>query len=46
MVNEFRFGWVRDFSYAQQQPFALNQLAGELRARHSRPILPWAAACR
>jgi outer membrane receptor protein involved in Fe transport len=22
-VNEFRFGWVRDFSYAQQQPFGL-----------------------
>ena len=29
MVNEFRFGWVRDFSYAQQQPFALNQHAGD-----------------
>jgi hypothetical protein len=28
MVNEFRFGWVRDYSYAQQQPFALGQLAG------------------
>lgn len=28
MVNEFRFGWVRDFSYAQQQPFGLSQLAG------------------
>ncbi len=28
MVNEFRFGWVRDFSYAQQQPFSLNQSAG------------------
>ncbi|HZZ38592.1 MAG TPA: carboxypeptidase regulatory-like domain-containing protein [Acidobacteriaceae bacterium] len=28
MVNEFRFGWVRDYSYAQQQPFALSQLAG------------------
>jgi len=28
MVNEFRFGWVRDYSYAQQQPFALNQQAG------------------
>jgi outer membrane receptor protein involved in Fe transport len=28
MVNEFRFGWVRDFSYAQQQPFGLGQLAG------------------
>lgn len=29
MVNEFRFGWVRNFSYAQQQPFALNQTAGQ-----------------
>lgn len=28
MVNDFRFGWVRDYSYAQQQPFALNQMAG------------------
>jgi hypothetical protein len=28
MVNEFRFGWVRDFSYAQQQPFSLPQQAG------------------
>jgi hypothetical protein len=28
MVNEFRFGWVRDFSYAQQQPFTLSQMAG------------------
>jgi hypothetical protein len=28
MVNEFRFGWVRDFSYAQQQPFAQTQMAG------------------
>lgn len=28
MVNEFRFGWVRDYSYAQQQPFGLGQLAG------------------
>jgi hypothetical protein len=28
MVNEFRFGWVRDYSYAQQQPFALPQTAG------------------
>lgn len=28
MVNEFRFGWVRDFSYAQQQPFSLGQSAG------------------
>ena len=29
MVNDFRFGWVRDFSYAQQQPFALPQHAGD-----------------
>jgi hypothetical protein len=29
MVNEFRFGWVRDFSYAQQQPFSLTQYAGD-----------------
>lgn len=29
MVNEFRFGWVRNFSYAQQQPFTLNQTAGQ-----------------
>lgn len=28
MVNDFRFGWVRDFSYAQQQPFGLSQTAG------------------
>lgn len=29
MVNDFRFGWVRDFSYAQQQPFNLSQHAGD-----------------
>ncbi len=29
MVNDFRFGWVRDFSYAQQQPFTLTQQAGD-----------------
>jgi len=29
MVNEFRLGWVRDFSYAQQQPYTLNQFAGQ-----------------
>jgi hypothetical protein len=29
MVNEFRFGWVRDFSYAQQQPYTLTQYAGD-----------------
>jgi hypothetical protein len=28
MVNEFRFGWVRDYSYAQQQPFTQSQMAG------------------
>jgi outer membrane receptor protein involved in Fe transport len=28
MVNDFRFGWVRDYSYAQQQSFSLPQLAG------------------
>ena len=28
-VNDFRFGWVRDFSYAQQQPFSLSQQAGD-----------------
>ena len=28
MVNEFRFGWVRNYSYAQQQPFTLGQFAG------------------
>jgi hypothetical protein len=29
MVNDFRFGWVRDYSYAQQQPFNLTQHAGD-----------------
>ena len=28
MVNDFRFGWVRDFSHAVQQPFSLTQYAG------------------
>ncbi len=28
IVNEFRFGWVRDYSYAAQQPFGLPQMAG------------------
>lgn len=28
MVNDFRFGWVRDYSFAEQQPFTLSQLAG------------------
>jgi hypothetical protein len=29
MVNEFRFGWVRNFSDAAQQPFNLTQYAGD-----------------
>lgn len=29
MVNDFRFGWVRDYSHAVQQPFALSQTAGQ-----------------
>jgi hypothetical protein len=29
LVNDFRFGWVRDFSFAQQQPFSLSQSAGD-----------------
>lgn len=29
MVNDFRFGWVRDYSHAVQQPFGLNQTAGQ-----------------
>jgi Carboxypeptidase regulatory-like domain/TonB-dependent Receptor Plug Domain len=29
MVNEFRFGWVRDYSFAEQQPFSLGQMAGD-----------------
>ena len=29
MVNDFRLGWVRDFSYAQQQPYSLKQYAGD-----------------
>ncbi len=28
MVNEFRFGWVRNYSKAVQQPFNLTQTAG------------------
>ncbi|MBT9332701.1 TonB-dependent receptor [Paracidobacterium acidisoli] len=28
MVNDFRLGWVRDYSFASQQPFSLSQLAG------------------
>ena len=28
MVNDFRFGWVRDYSFAEQQPFGLSQRAG------------------
>ncbi len=29
MVNDFRFGWVRDYSHAVQQPFNLTQTAGQ-----------------
>ena len=28
-VNDFRFGWVRDYSHAVQQPFNLPETAGE-----------------
>jgi Carboxypeptidase regulatory-like domain/TonB-dependent Receptor Plug Domain len=28
-VNEFRFGWTRNYSFAAQQPFNLPQLAGD-----------------
>jgi hypothetical protein len=28
IVNDFRFGWVRDYSHAEQQPFNLPQTAG------------------
>ena len=29
ILNDFRFGWVRDYSYGQQQPFDLTQTAGQ-----------------
>jgi hypothetical protein len=29
MVNDFRFGWIRNFSFAEQDPFALTQYAGD-----------------
>lgn len=29
IVNDFRFGWVRDTSFGQQQPFTLTQTAGQ-----------------
>ena len=29
LVNDFRFGWVRNFSFAEQDPFALTQFAGD-----------------
>lgn len=29
MVNDFRFGWVRDYSFAVQQPFNLTETAGD-----------------
>ncbi|QNI30979.1 carboxypeptidase regulatory-like domain-containing protein [Alloacidobacterium dinghuense] len=28
MVNDFRFGWVRNYSFAEQDPFALTEYAG------------------
>lgn len=28
IVNDFRFGWVRNYSFAEQDPFALTQYAG------------------
>ena len=28
LVNDFRFGWVRNYSFAEQDPFALTQYAG------------------
>jgi Carboxypeptidase regulatory-like domain/TonB-dependent Receptor Plug Domain/TonB dependent receptor-like, beta-barrel len=29
MVNDFRFGWTRDFSFAEQQPFTMTTYAGD-----------------
>src|ERR1700723_3425407 len=29
LLNDFRFGWVRDTSFGRQQPFALPQTAGD-----------------
>jgi hypothetical protein len=29
ILNDFRFGWVRDTSYGEQQPFDLPQTAGQ-----------------
>ncbi len=29
LVNDFRFGWVRNYSFAEQDPFALTQFAGD-----------------
>jgi Carboxypeptidase regulatory-like domain/TonB-dependent Receptor Plug Domain/TonB dependent receptor len=29
IVNDFRFGWVRDSSFGKQQPFDLSQTAGQ-----------------
>ena len=29
MVNDFRFGWVRDYSHAVQQPFSLEQTSSD-----------------
>lgn len=28
LVNDFRFGWVRDYSKAEQQPYSLTEYAG------------------
>ncbi|MDI3255805.1 MAG: carboxypeptidase regulatory-like domain-containing protein [Bacillota bacterium] len=28
LVNDFRFGWVRNYAFAEQDPFALTQYAG------------------
>jgi hypothetical protein len=29
LVNDFRFGWVRDYSFAEQQPFTLSQIPSD-----------------
>ncbi|MGC2401120.1 MAG: carboxypeptidase regulatory-like domain-containing protein [Acidobacteriaceae bacterium] len=29
LVNDFRFGWVRNYTFAEQDPFALTQYAGD-----------------
>ena len=35
IVNDFRFGWIRNFSFAEQDPFALPQYAGSFVPRCS-----------